>query len=204
MKKYQFTSNLILHTVIILIVGFFAVGAFAQDYGIPWELMVEENLASEEFETSEDVEASEDVYAPEDFSAPTVVKTQSGALNKFKSVTSSDIILTTSSTTNENIPAMTLKVTLKERGRMIITFSAYAFASGTALMMVTATVNGQNASPGEVQFTGADSTWAKSRSFTWVSKLYDAGTHKVRMKWRSVDGSIVAVHKRSLVVMYNR
>jgi hypothetical protein len=177
---------------VMLIAGFFSMDAFAQGF----EDVPEEALFEEEELPLEDVEDTED------FDAPDAVKSGGGSLSKFK-YKSADNIVSTSSTTFETIPNMSKTISNNKKTKMIITFSADAYAANNELMFVVAIVDGNPARPGEVQFTGdTTETWARAHSFTWVSGNLNPGQHTVEIQWRSNSGNQVTVKNRNMVVLY--
>lgn len=196
MGKCRFGSTMVMSLAVILIVGLFAVGVFAQENGLVEDYIIDEDS------TTEGIEAPEDIDTPEEFIDPSVVKIKGGVLKKFKSVTADDTNLTTSSSMYSTVPGMVVDFTTEQKTKMIITFSANAWASDDRFILVRALADGQVADPGHVQLTGDDDSIARCHSFTWVTKALAPGNHRVKIQWSSPSNLSVYMHKRSMVVMY--
>ena len=137
--------------------------------------------------------------------APAVTYSGSGKLLRFRYVTSNTIGQSTDSSTLVQVPNMSHTFTTTRQGSMVITYSAVTFAAGTNTINVVAQVDGADAMPGQIQFSGDDHTHALTRTFTWVARGIPAGTHTVRIMWRRSSGTgLVYMHWRSMIVQYKR
>jgi hypothetical protein len=95
---------------------------------------------------------------------------------------------------------------------VVVTFSAYTFAPDRPdlpgeFMTVVPFLDGVPMEPGEVVFSGDDDqdndgSWARSQSYTWAVGHVLAGPHVVQMRFRTINGGPVFIHKRSTVVLY--
>jgi hypothetical protein len=107
-----------------------------------------------------------------------------------------------------DVPDMSITYTQGKTGCVLASFSAFTFAPGDALLFVQAILDGATvAAPGEVQLSGdddeeGDGHWARSHSFTFAFPSVSAGSHTIKVQFRSFDGKIVFVHKRSLAVSH--
>jgi len=107
--------------------------------------------------------------------------------------------------------AFTISGTSKQNC-VVVTFSAYTFATDhpdipADAMTVVPFLDGVPMDPGEVIFSGDDDqdddgSWARSQSYTWAVGKVAAGSHVVQMRFRSLNGGEVFMHKRSTVVLF--
>jgi len=146
---------------------------------------------------------------PESFPEPAGVTSGKGVLKKFRFVTSDTLYHSTTSIILEQVPDMSLTFTTARKGTLVITYSAMVYTEPDGLEGVVAQVDGVNAAPGEVQFCGdtdedVDGKYAKVHSFIWVKPDVPAGTHTVRMMWRSMNEIMVWTHRRTMIVQYKR
>ena len=99
-------------------------------------------------------------------------------------------------TTSESfvdIPEGSVTFAQRRTGCILVKFDGMGFAGGTALEFVAALLDGTEMFPGDIQFTGGDSTWASSHAASWVATNVAAGTHTVQMEFRSKDGQNVYI-----------
>ena len=105
----------------------------------------------------------------------------------------------TTSTTYVNVPnaAVSFSQGGRTTGCIVVNFSAWAFAPGTALMMVRAQLDGVDMAPGgDQQFTATDGTFAVAHAFSWTANAA-VGNHTVQIQFRSFDGQSVFIHKHT-------
>jgi len=112
---------------------------------------------------------------------------------------------TTMSTTWNTIVGMSVNIFLPRRSRLIILFSASAFAREGETMLVRAMVGSTQAYPqsSNIMFTAhytGELDLARSYAFNFYSTV-DTGVYTVRIEWRASPGSdSVFAHARSLIV----
>ena len=119
--------------------------------------------------------------------------------------------VSTTSTTMVDVPDMSVSFTATGTRAWcaVATFSAFAFASGDALLYVQAVLDGAViGAPGEQQFDGdsdedADSKWAAAHAYTFVFPSVSVGAHTIKIQFRSYDGKTVYLHRRSLTVFHH-
>jgi M6 family metalloprotease-like protein len=85
----------------------------------------------------------------------------------------------------DNVPAMTGSLATTAAGNLAITFTAESFTSGSG-MYIRALVDGQVASPSDVEFVVE--WWAGVRSFTFIKQNVLPGVHDVAIQWRATGG----------------
>ncbi len=122
--------------------------------------------------------------------------------NETYSTTTADIT-TISALFWQNMPDMSVEITLATKSTLLIMFSAQARLSGTwRQMYVQAVVDATpaNSTPAGVVFTESDE-WA-SHSYTFYSPNVATGTHTINIQWKLYDElSTGQVRERTLTVI---
>jgi hypothetical protein len=115
--------------------------------------------------------------------------------------------LSTSSPDFVDVPGMALTFETARSGCVLVSYSAVVLAAGAdrPLLNVRAMLDGAFPSfPGEVQLEGdSQGEWADARAFNFVFIRVPAGTHTVKMQWRSADFGIVWTHERTMLVSHS-
>jgi hypothetical protein len=114
--------------------------------------------------------------------------------------------LSTSSPDFVDVPGMTLTFETARSGCVLVSYSAVVLAAGAdrPLLNVRAMLDDAYPSfPGEVQLEGdSQGEWADARAFSFVFTRVPAGSHVVKMQWRSADFGIVWTHERTMLVSH--
>jgi hypothetical protein len=124
-------------------------------------------------------------------------------------VTADDTGKSTTSTTYVDVPNMSVTFVQGRAGCVLVNFSAWTFAPGDALLFVEALMDGVTvAAPGEVQLSGdddedVDGSWARAHAFNFAIPAVSAGSHTIKIQFRSYDGKMVFIHRRSLMVQHH-
>jgi len=115
----------------------------------------------------------------------------------------------TTSSSFVSIPNGAVTLSTASTGCIAVTFTAEAFAGGSpgALMYVRATRNGVACQASEDwQLTGdddedGDGRWARGHAYSCVFTNVPAGTHTIRMQYRSGVGGTVFINDLGLQVL---
>lgn len=111
-------------------------------------------------------------------------------------------VVSTTSTTFEDMPSMSGSITLTRKSLLLITFSTQALigASGNYLYM-RAMVNTTQAYPTSNYIFVTETTYWQAYSFTFY-RIFDPGTYTIKIQWRVyVDTSSGQVDERTLTVI---
>lgn len=116
-------------------------------------------------------------------------------------ITNDNTGLGTTSTTYVPVPAMTKTVTLKKPGCVLVDTSAFAFAPSGGLMLVTATLDGNQGNPIETQFAGdTKGVFAEAHAANFAFAGVSAGPHTVALMFKSLNGSQVFLHRPAMQI----
>ncbi|MCX6879575.1 MAG: right-handed parallel beta-helix repeat-containing protein [Verrucomicrobia bacterium] len=107
--------------------------------------------------------------------------------------------LSTAATYWTEVPDTTGSLVTPTAGNIAITFTAEAFTGGGSSMFVRALVDGQAASPSDVEFVAED--FAGTRSFTFVKQNVPAGLHVIAIQWHASGGLTSYLSDRTLSVV---
>ena len=120
---------------------------------------------------------------------------------KVSFVTNDTTSILTTSTTYVPVPGMSLSFSTTGTSCVVANFSSYAFATGGALLFVTATLDSVGGSPTESQYEGdTKGVYATARSAQFVWAGVRPGLHTVTVYFKSFSGATVALHRPVLVV----
>jgi hypothetical protein len=123
----------------------------------------------------------------------------------FRTTNSTDTV--TSSTSFTTIPQMAHTFTTAASGCVIVHFAAETFAPRGRVLDIRARLdNTTTATPSDVQLSGdddedEDGRWARSHAHIFVFPSVPAGTHTLRMEWRS-SGGAVTIHRRTMLMQH--
>lgn len=140
-----------------------------------------------------------------------VVSGACGDVTKINYKSDDSINHSTFSTSFVNVPNAGVSFTQGGTGGgcVIVTFTAEAFTQSNGLMQVRARLDDAvTAAPGVIQFSGdddedLDDRYARSHAFTFIFPSVGAGSHFVRMQYRTVDFfREVTIHKHTVVVQH--
>ena len=118
-------------------------------------------------------------------------------------VTSYTGIDDTNSTTFEDMPRMSVDITLTRNSTLIIMFSTKAWVStGSYYVYLTAFVNATQANPVSTSIALTAETMPSLFSYTFYHLNVVAGTYTVKIQWKVSDSSTTArVRERTLIVI---
>ena len=91
---------------------------------------------------------------------------------------------------------MTGSLVTTAAGDVAISFTAVARTDGGSSMYIRALLDGQPASPSDVEYVAE--AFAGARSFTFVQPNVPAGTHTIAIQWHGTGGQTVYLgdHRR--------
>jgi M6 family metalloprotease-like protein len=98
-----------------------------------------------------------------------------------------------------DVPGMTGSLVTTASGDLAISFTTEAFTAGGSSMFVRATVDGQVASPSDVEFVAEG--FAGVRSFTFIKQNVPAGAHSIAIQWHGSGGLESYVGDRTMSVI---
>lgn len=98
-----------------------------------------------------------------------------------------------------DVPDMTGSLATTADSDLAISFTAEAFTAGGSSMFVRVTVDGQVASPSDVEFVAEG--FAGVRSFTFVKQNVPAGAHSIAVQWHGSGGLAAYVGDRTMSVV---
>jgi len=116
-----------------------------------------------------------------------------------------DSTVNTTSSTFAQVPQMILNFTQggDEETCVIVRYSGMGAAMEPRLIFIRVLLDGTEvAEPGNVQFEGYTPGASTARSFDFIFPSVEPGNHQVKVEWRSFNGEIVFMHRRSMVVQH--
>jgi hypothetical protein len=140
----------------------------------------------------------------ETVTAPAAEGTSGGSCSPRKiRYKTSDVSADTSSAAFSAVPQVGVKFTQGGAAPscVLVRYSAMASATAPKWIPLRVVLDGNTiALPGEIQYEGYTQDISLARSFDFIFPRVKPGLHAVRVEWRSFNGGIVYMHKRTIVV----